>query len=79
MLASLLSARDDDGTPLTDEELWEDVHDIMGAGHETTASTTAATLYSISVHPEVETRVIAELRTVCGAEYTLRPVVLFSK
>lgn len=48
LLGVLLQARDDDGAPMSDEELWEDVHDIMGAGHETTATTTAATLYCIS-------------------------------
>lgn len=29
-----------------DEELWEDVHDVMGAGHETTATTAAAAIYA---------------------------------
>jgi cytochrome P450 len=53
LLGVLLEAVDDSGAPLTDEELWEDVHDVMGAGHETTATTTAATLYCISAHPEV--------------------------
>jgi hypothetical protein len=28
----LLTAADDNGQGLTDEELWEDVHDVMGAG-----------------------------------------------
>jgi hypothetical protein len=27
-----LQAEDDNGQKMTDEELWEDVHDIMGAG-----------------------------------------------
>lgn len=31
---------------LADEELWEDVHDVMGAGHETTATTAAAAIYA---------------------------------
>lgn len=64
---------DDDGQPMTDEELWEDVHDIMGAGHETTATTTASTLYCISAHPEVERRIVAELQRVLG---TLLPTLL---
>lgn len=29
-----------------DEELWEDVHDVMGAGHETTATTAATAIYA---------------------------------
>jgi hypothetical protein len=24
----------DDGAHLSDEELWEDIHDVMGAGHK---------------------------------------------
>ncbi len=41
------------GQRLDDEELWEDVHDVMGAGHETTATTSAAVIYCVSAHPEV--------------------------
>jgi hypothetical protein len=59
-------ARDEAGQAMTDEELWEDVHDIMGAGHETTATTTAAALHCISFHPEVERRVLSELDSVLG-------------
>ncbi len=51
---------------MTDEELWEDVHDIMGAGHETTATTTAAVLYCVSAHPHVAARVRRELAAVLG-------------
>lgn len=39
---------------------------VMGAGHETTATTTAAALYCISAHPAVEQQLIAELRSVLG-------------
>eukprot|EP00897_Mesotaenium_endlicherianum_P009449 jgi/Mesen1/8532/ME000482S07990 len=49
---------------LSDLELWEDVHDIMGAGHETTATTLTATLFSISQHPHVEAQVVKELERV---------------
>ncbi|KAG2490073.1 hypothetical protein HYH03_011538 [Edaphochlamys debaryana] len=66
LLQLLLSATDESGVGMTDEELWEDVHDVMGAGHETTATTTAALLYCISVHPEVRQRVEAELEAVLG-------------
>ncbi|EFJ41317.1 cytochrome P450 [Volvox carteri f. nagariensis] len=61
LLQALLTATDDAGRGLSDEELWEDVHDIMGAGHETTATTTAALLYCISAHPDVRQRVEQEL------------------
>ena len=46
----------------------QDVHDIMGAGHETTASTAAAALWAIAAHPHAEARVHAELDNVLGAQ-----------
>eukprot|EP00245_Coleochaete_scutata_P018247 TRINITY_DN938_c0_g1_i1.p1 TRINITY_DN938_c0_g1~~TRINITY_DN938_c0_g1_i1.p1 ORF type:complete len:640 (+),score=112.42 TRINITY_DN938_c0_g1_i1:319-2238(+) len=66
LLGVLLLAEDDEGKRLTDLELWEDVHDIMGAGHETTATTTTAAIFSISQHPEVEAKVVEEVRRVLG-------------
>lgn len=54
------------GKKMTDDELWEDVHDIMGAGHETTATTTAATIYLISKHPRVQKKVTEELQKLDG-------------
>jgi cytochrome P450 len=42
------------------------VHDVMGAGHETTATTAAAALHAIAAHPAVEVRLAAELREVLG-------------
>jgi len=66
LLGVLLEAEDEEGARMTDEELWEDVHDIMGAGHETTATTTAAVLYCVSAHPEVARRVRDELSAVLG-------------
>ncbi|GLC47259.1 hypothetical protein PLESTB_001835900 [Pleodorina starrii] len=68
LLQALLTATDEVGRGLTDEELWEDVHDIMGAGHETTATTTAALLYCISAHPDVRQRVEAELDQVLAGQ-----------
>lgn len=32
LLGVLLTAADEAGHMMTDEELWEDVHDVMGAG-----------------------------------------------
>jgi cytochrome P450 len=64
---------------MTDEELWEDVHDVMGAGHETTATTLASALYCISAHPRVEAKVVAEMQRVLGAgpaPVPLHPVTL---
>ena len=51
LLDALMTARDADGRAMSDAELFEDVHDIMGAGHGTTASTLTA-LSSVARHPE---------------------------
>ena len=61
LLDALMTARDADGRAMSDAELFEDVHDIMGAGHETTASTLTAALYSVARHPEVAAQLRAEL------------------
>ncbi|CAI5955479.1 unnamed protein product [Closterium sp. NIES-64] len=61
-----LSPQDEQGRPLQDEELWEDVHDVMGAGHETTATTITAALFLISQHPEAKAKVQEELRALNG-------------
>jgi len=39
---------------------------VFTAGHETTATTTAAALYCISAHPAVEAQLLAELQAVLG-------------
>ncbi|CAI5470071.1 unnamed protein product [Closterium sp. Yama58-4] len=66
LLGVLLGATDEQGRPLQDEELWEDVHDVMGAGHETTATTITAALFLISQHPEAKAKVHEELRALNG-------------
>jgi cytochrome P450 len=42
-----MQATDEKGQHMTDEELWEDIHDVMGAGHETTATTIAAVMMRV--------------------------------
>ncbi|CAI7819201.1 unnamed protein product, partial [Closterium sp. NIES-54] len=66
LLGVLLGATDEQGRPLQDEELWEDVHDVMGAGHETTATTITAALFLISQHPDAKAKVHEELRALNG-------------
>ena len=54
-----------------DNELLEDVVDVLGAGHETTASTLSAALWSVAAHPEVQAELRAELDAVLGREANL--------
>lgn len=54
-----------------DDELLEDVVDVLGAGHETTASTLSAALWSVAAHPDVQAEMREELDAVLGREANL--------
>jgi cytochrome P450 len=63
----LLQARDEEtGEQMTDKQLRDEVMTIFIAGHETVASTLAWTWYMLAQHPEVESRLHAELAAVLG-------------
>jgi cytochrome P450 len=67
LLGMLMSATDETGLErMTDAELRDEVATLVLAGHETTAQTLTWTLMLLSQHPEVERRVVAEIREVCG-------------
>jgi cytochrome P450 len=69
LLSMLLSATaEDTGRGMTDEQLRDEVMTIFVAGHETTANAMAWLLYLVSKHPEVEERVLAEIREKFPAE-----------
>ena len=59
MLDLLLAARDEDGEPLTDAELRDQLVTLLAAGHETTASGLAWAFERLSRHPEVLRRIRA--------------------
>ncbi|NJK79662.1 MAG: cytochrome P450 [Chloroflexaceae bacterium] len=61
ILTLLLAARDEDGQPMTDEELRDELLTLLFAGHETTASALAWALYWIHYLPEVQQHLLAEL------------------
>jgi cytochrome P450 len=68
LLSMLLLARDieGDGGQMSDLQLRDEVLTILLAGHETTANALAWTLYLLAQHPDVETRMQAELDAVLG-------------
>lgn len=66
VLAALLAARDDDGRPMDEVQLRDEVLTLVGAGHETTANALAFTLYLLSLHPDWERRVVEEIHAVSG-------------
>lgn len=69
LLSMLMSARDTegDGAGMTDEQLRDEVMTLVLAGHETTANALAWTWWYLAQHPEVDARLAAEVRSVCGA------------
>lgn len=63
ILTLLLSARDEAGEPMTDEELHDELLTLLFTGHETTATALAWALYWIHHLPEVHDKLLAELDT----------------
>src|SRR5688500_20354170 len=59
-------ATDEDGNGMTDRQLRDEAVTLVLAGHETTANALAWTWYLLSEHPEVESKLHAELRRVLG-------------
>lgn len=61
ILSLMMSARDEDGQPMSDKELRDELMTLLFAGHETTATALAWGLYWLHQHPEVKARVLQEL------------------
>ncbi|AKT39297.1 cytochrome P450 [Chondromyces crocatus] len=61
VLTLLLQARDEEGQPLTDEELRDELMTLLVAGHETTATGLAWALHWILTTPGIEARLRREL------------------
>ncbi|MFM7643141.1 MAG: cytochrome P450, partial [Cyanobium sp.] len=61
ILSLLLDARDEEGQPLTDRELRDELLTLLVAGHETTATALSWALYWLATRPEVQERLRQEL------------------
>jgi cytochrome P450 len=67
LLSLLLQARDEvDNSRMTDRQVRDEAMTLFLAGHETTALVLAWTWYLLSQHPEVEARLVEEVRAVLG-------------
>lgn len=66
LLSMLLHAQDEDGGRMTDQQLRDEAVNLILAGHETTALALSWTWWLLSCHPEVEARLLAEIREVLG-------------
>jgi cytochrome P450 len=69
ILSLLLAARDDDGNPLTDREVRDELITILLAGHETTATSIGWALERLLRTPAALKRLIAEVRANDGSDY----------
>jgi cytochrome P450 len=63
ILALLMSARDEAGKPMTDNELRDELLTMLFAGHETTATAITWALYWIHKLPDVRDKLLQELDT----------------
>jgi cytochrome P450 len=61
VLSMLLAAKDEDETSMTDKQVRDEAMTLFLAGHETTANALSWTFYLLDRHPEVRTRMEAEL------------------
>jgi cytochrome P450 len=86
VLSMLLLARHDDGTPMDDQELRDELMTLLVAGHETTATALSWALERLTRHPEALDRLTEEVRAGESEEYVdaviretlrLRPVLPF--
>lgn len=61
VLALLLRARYDDGSPITDDHVADELLTLLAAGHETTATTLAWTVERLRRHPRLLSRLTSEV------------------
>jgi cytochrome P450 len=69
ILTMLLEARHDDGSPMSEQELRDELMTLLVAGHETTASSLAWAFTQLSRHPNVLERLTDEIRDGDGDDY----------
>ncbi len=64
ILTLLLSARDEAGESMTDDELHDELMTLLVAGHETTASALTWALYWIHYLPDIKEKLLHELESI---------------
>jgi cytochrome P450 len=62
-----VNARDEDGQALSDQQLRDEAVTMLLAGHETTAIALSYAIFLLSEHPEVASKLRAELESKVGA------------
>jgi cytochrome P450 len=67
ILSMLLEAKHEDGAPMSDEEIRDELLTLLVAGHETTATALSWAIHRLSVHPEVLEKAQAEIDAAFGS------------
>ena len=66
IMAMLVAARDEDGRPMSDAEIRDEMITMLLAGHETTATSLAWVMHRLLHHPEVLETARTEVASVLG-------------
>ena len=66
IMAMLVAARDEDGQPMSDEEIRDELITLLVAGHETTATALSWVTYRLMENPEALAKAQTELTAVMG-------------
>ncbi|MDE0006336.1 MAG: cytochrome P450 [Rhodospirillaceae bacterium] len=66
VMSLLLAARDEDGQPMTDDEIRDEMITLLVAGHESTAASLAWVIHRLLDNPDVLASAQAELVSVAG-------------
>lgn len=66
VLSVLLSARDEDGKPMTDRQVRDEAMTLFLAGHETTANALSFAFWLLAQNPDVVAELRREVETVLG-------------
>jgi cytochrome P450 len=66
LLSMLMMAEDEQGRPMSEQQLRDEVITLLLAGHETTALALSWTWYLLSQHPDIDASLASELRRVLG-------------
>ncbi|WP_372366935.1 cytochrome P450 [Candidatus Uabimicrobium sp. HlEnr_7] len=61
LLSHLINIKYEDGSPISDQQVRDEIITLIAAGHETTAITLSWTLYLITQHPKVKTQLFEEI------------------
>jgi cytochrome P450 family 110 len=94
ILTLLLATTDEDGQPMTDEEIRDELMTLLVAGHETTASALSWALYWVNALPDIKDKIRFEisnlggepsalaklpyLSAVCSETLRIYPIALFT-